>query len=418
VGSTTLSRVDSDETSYETSSEGVRALGFGVALLLLALAVFFGAFSLWVARGIDLGDFRFYVTVGEATIRGRALYDPAHAALPTFGGTFKYTPFAAILFTVLPLVPFAVLRVAVLLVDLGAVLGVVWIAWGLLGCKRDQSRLIATLAIGALCLGLQPVAWGMIWGQINLLLMFVVVADLAAPGHRRWKGVGIGLAAGVKLLPVLFIVYLLLTRRVRAAMTATAVLFATVAVGFLVMPTDAGYFWAHYLRSPDLMVNDAGHLENQSVRGELARLLHDGTIPTQEWFPVAALAGCAGLAVAVLAARRGSELAGLTACGITTVLVSPISRSHYWVWFVPALALGAHVVFVTRSRWWAAALGAGYLAVFAWPTAWIWGMPFLGLVFVPRGHHLVSLLCQGMDVWIGLAALAALAGYAKACRLR
>ena len=81
-----------------------------------------------------------------------------------------------------------------------------------------------------MALATEPVQQTLALGQVNLLLMLLVVADLLTagaltPGEGRtrwWHGLGIGIAAGVKLTPLIFIPYLLLIRRYRQAATATA----------------------------------------------------------------------------------------------------------------------------------------------------------------------------------------------------
>ena len=50
--------------------------------------------------------------------------------------------------------------------------------------------------------------------------MLLVVADLALPDRVRWKGIGVGVATACKLVPGIFVVYLVLTRRFRAAAVA------------------------------------------------------------------------------------------------------------------------------------------------------------------------------------------------------
>jgi hypothetical protein len=47
-------------------------------------------------------------------------------------------------------------------------------------------------------------------------------------------------------------------------------------------------------------------------------------------------------------ARNGRPVHGWTLVGVTTVLVSPISWDHHWVWIVPVLALLAGLVFTAR----------------------------------------------------------------------
>ena len=105
-------------------------------------------------------------------------------------------------------------------------------------------RLGATLGVSALALLTEPVQQTLALGQVNLLLMLLVVADLLTPDALRgrtrwWHGIGIGLAAGVKLTPLIFIPYLLLVRRYRQAATAAGVFAATVALGYAVLPRDS-----------------------------------------------------------------------------------------------------------------------------------------------------------------------------------
>ena len=73
-------------------------------------------------------------------------------------------------------------------------------------------------------------------GQIELLLMLLIVWDLCQPDHRWWKGAGIGLAAGIKLVPLIFIPYLVLAGKLRQAAVATAAFLGTVVIGFTFLP--------------------------------------------------------------------------------------------------------------------------------------------------------------------------------------
>ena len=60
-------------------------------------------------------------------------------------------------------------------------------------------------------------------GQINLILMAAIMWDLTQPDttkngkYRWWKGVVTGIAAGIKLTPLIFVPYLLVTRKWREA---------------------------------------------------------------------------------------------------------------------------------------------------------------------------------------------------------
>jgi alpha-1,2-mannosyltransferase len=175
------------------------------------------------------------------------------------------------------------------------------------------------------------------FGQINLVLLALVVGDLALPDRMKCKGIGIGLAAGIKLTPLIFIPYLLFTRRVRAAAVSALTFAVTVGLGFALLPHASAVYWGGGFARPGRHF----HLANQSLNGVILRLTHAGPDAHAYWL-VAAVVGIAGLATSILASRRGHELLGLVACGATGLLVSPISWSHHYVYVVPALVLAAY----------------------------------------------------------------------------
>ena len=60
-------------------------------------------------------------------------------------------------------------------------------------------------------------------GQVNLVLLALILWDLSQPDtgkSRWWKGFGTGIAAGIKLTPLIFIPYLLVARKFRQAAMA------------------------------------------------------------------------------------------------------------------------------------------------------------------------------------------------------
>ena len=218
-----------------------------------------------------------------------------------------------------------------------------------------------SLTVGALAL--EPVWQNLTFGQVNLFLMLAVLVDLVRP-ERRWSGVLVGIAAGVKLTPLVFVVLLVLVGRRTAAGRAALAFAGTVAVGFVAMPGSAATYWTDGLVDAG-RVGPPALAHNQSVYGALTRLL-DGPPPTLLWL---AVAGPLALAVLVVGAgwwRRGDRVLGTCLGAMAMLLASPVSWSHHWVWAVPvALALWE------RSRWAAAAWTAVFVArPYVWPP---WG---------------------------------------------
>jgi uncharacterized membrane protein len=115
---------------------------------------------------------------------------------------------------------FANWQVALTVATIGLLPVVAYLALGLAGQPPGLSRLAGALAIAAVGLWVEPLVGTLLFGQINVLLLALVVGDLALPDRFRGKGIGIGLAAAIKLTPLIFIPYLLLTRRVRAAVVS------------------------------------------------------------------------------------------------------------------------------------------------------------------------------------------------------
>jgi len=288
------------------------------------------------------------------------------------------------------------------------------------GRTGTRDALPIAFVIAAISLWLEPVFTTMAEGQVNLVVLALVIGDLALPDSSRWKGIGTGLAAGIKLTPLIFVPYLLATRRLRAGIVAAVTFAVTIAAGFLFLPAASAQYWGGAFMTTDV---DIGSDTNQSLYA-LATHVASGHAVHLLWLALALVVGLAGLGVAMIAGRRGWDLFGIVICGTTSLLVSPISWTHHWVWVIPGLAL--MTASGTRSWAWRAAGIAAILGVFTmWPTPdyrvtaghHIWGPS--GLIRIGRdllrGTALGGLL-QNIYVVAGLAALAAGAAWLWATR--
>ena len=252
---------------------------------------------------------------------------------------FTYTPFAALLFAAGSGASFATWQVGLAVLTIGLLPVVAYLSLGLAGRPAGLARAAAAFAIAAVGLWLEPVAMTLFFGQINLVLLALVAGDLALPDRIKGKGIGIGLAAGIKLTPLIFIPYLLFTRRVKAAAVSALTFAVTVGLGFALLPHASAVYWGGKFARPG---SKPFHLDNQSLNGVILRLTHAGPDAHAYWLVAAVVVGIAGLATSILASRRGHELLGLVGCAATGLLVSPISWSHHYVYVVPALVLAAY----------------------------------------------------------------------------
>ena len=285
------------------------------------------------------------------------------------GLRFTYTPFAASLCLAVSLLPWPLMVWLMLVSSVAALVATVWLVLGALG-RPGSDRMGAACAVTAVAFWIEPVQRTLHTGEVDLLLMLLVVRDLTNTG-RRWQGAGVGAAAGFKLVALIFIPYLLITGRYRQAGTAAGAFAATVAVGALLLPRASGTWWLGGAFLDAGRTGFVGYLPNQSLFGSLTRLA--GTVPaTVVWVTLAVLVGGSGLVMAAFVHRQGWPVHGWVLCAVTGLIVSPVSWDHHWVWIAPALAVLADMAVRTkgarRVACWAA---AGLLAVIfgAWPNA-------------------------------------------------
>ena len=361
----------------ETVKAGGRTLLIaGAAVAAVAAVVYLIALATHpmstMLKGFDL-----QVYLGgahEALHHSHSLYTWVFEQHP--GIQFTYTPFAALVFAAGLALPFTGLMAVVTVVSLFALVATIWIAFRELGWEKT-SRLGATLLLSGLLLWTEPVQRALFLGQVELVLMALVVWDLCQPDRRWWKGAATGIAAGIKLVPLLFIVYLLLTRRFRQAAVAAAAFVVTVIIGFVALPNASVTWWLDGNFFQAGRTGFVGSGQNQSLRGIMTRLIGSVNSAQASWLLVAVVVGLLGLAAAVMLDQRGYTFAGLMAAALTALLVSPISWDHHWVWIAPGLALivDAAVRAGRAGRTWLRAgwyaLAAVVLLLFAaWPDFW------------------------------------------------
>ncbi|UGQ12172.1 glycosyltransferase 87 family protein [Yinghuangia sp. ASG 101] len=349
-----------------------------------------------------LGDLRVYRAGGSAAWDGgRDLYELSVGAarLP-----FTYTPWAALGFGPLAWMPLGAAETLGVVLNLVLLYVAAHLSWGLAGVTSPGTRRAASAVTAAALLWTEPVQETLRFGQINLLVMCLVLYDFSRPAGDRRTGVGIGIAAGIKLTPAFFGLYLLATGRARAAFTALGTFAATVAIGLVFLPEASRRYWGEMLFLDTSRVGPLEWPGNQSLRGALARVMGDPDPSVAVWLPLTAAVGVVGVVSAVLLRRRAmapgtdertrrqGELAGLSVTALTGLLIAPISWSHHWVWIVPGAVLLAGAAHrVHASRWRRSALLAGAGAVPAVmlaipgervelpkniPTGIIWNVPY------------------------------------------
>ncbi|WP_431949291.1 glycosyltransferase 87 family protein [Actinacidiphila sp. bgisy167] len=354
----------------DTMARGPRVRRATVTAALVCLVSFAAFWAAQRAAHVSLIDLTVYRAEGWSVRNGGDLYAMrvTHAQLPN-----TYPPFAALLFTSLTLLGPGAARIAATAANLGLLVVLAHLSLRLAGLPRRLPPAAAALGVAAAAVWCEPVWTTLRYGQINLLLAVLVLGDLTRRRSRA-AGVGIGVAAGIKLTPLLFVVFLAVGGAVvawrrrerwnswlRTAAVASVTFAATIGLSALVLPSDTRRFWTQVVVSADRAGNGED-TANQSLRGVLARALHTGD-PGAWWLLAAALVAVAGLAVATAHLAAGEPAWAVLSCAVTALLVSPVSWSHHWVWAVPLVVLlaGRALRASRPARWWAGAAAAALL---------------------------------------------------------
>ncbi len=359
-------RYDAPKERWDVEQVRRWASRTGLAIVPLVAAMYVAGVQIpgstlvpWRPNMMDLGV---YARVGGLVLTGGDIFDAA-GQLP-----WIYPGFAALLtvpFAVIPSTAAAVLWLALCTAALAAILY-------RLGVGGWRLSLLTTLVI----LLVQPVRDTLGFGQLGIFLVAAAVLD-SMPGRRIFRrrllpeGWLVGVATAVKLTPAVVAVYNFFAGRRKAGLVAFGAFLAATAVGFAVLPTASLEYWVKLASGDSGLNSGIVFASNQSVLGMWNRLTGE---PSRAGLVLSVLVVGLGVWAAVLMHRRGQVAFALCLAGLTSLLGSPISWSHHYVWVVPL----AVVLWQARDL-------PGYLR---WPglgyAAWVAIAPFMWL---PNGNN-------------------------------
>jgi alpha-1,2-mannosyltransferase len=335
---------------------------FLVALVLLPFVISFGKLRPWQPSTIDL---QVYVYAVKDMLAGRDIFA---TTTPFWHLYFIYPPIAAVLMVPLAFGPYAMWQViwtAVLVLAQQSVLR---------RCGVPPGWKLGLIGV-AVVLAVEPIRTTLGYGQVNTMLMALVVADLLPdrPGERRRipQGTLIGLAAAVKLTPLLFVVFAFLIGRRRAALTAVVSFAAFTGLGAVLLFSETVAFFGG-LSGGDTRTASPLYTGNQSLLGVFFRLGDTSRTTTLLGLAVAGIVALLGTLVAAHWWRAGEKVFAVALVGLCTCLASPLSWTHHYVWILPM----AVAVVASGIPRWARVLGGVWV---------VWVCACLPLAVLPYG---------------------------------
>ena len=320
------------------------------AWLAPVLSFGFVLHQLWNQSFFQRLDFHIYMQAVSSWTRQTSIYGFAE---PHTHLGFTYPPFAGVV-----LWPFAQLSTAVgehlwttasLLASLAFL---VIAARALPDPPRWPAFVPLFVAFGLLT---TPVVLTTRLGQVNAFLALIVLIDcLSARRERGFTGIGVGLAAAIKLTPMIAVFYFGVARRGRAIVTAVATFVAASLVAWVLYPSDSHSYWTDVLFDTSRVGGlDSGY--SNSLRRVLTWLPIANGLQSILWVAICVALVAVGIWRARLAFDRGNDLGAITVIMCVGLLCAPITWSHHLYFLIPAVPL---IIGNGRSamRWVAAAL--------------------------------------------------------------
>jgi alpha-1,2-mannosyltransferase len=333
-------------------------------------------------------DFSAYVQAAHAAAHGTSPYAFFNGATIVMTG-FDYPPFAAVVLRPLDALSARWQELTWLWIALSALVGgAVITARALLPSTWPRARIGVLVA-----LTFPPATYNLWHGQMNtviFLLLAMALSDYLA-GHRTRCGIIVGVAAGIKLAPVVLLVVLIRRGWWRGALAGIAAGAATVAIGIGAL----GWSVTHqYLTSVLPVLNrDNGWIYNQTWNGVVSRLGAHSVLtvdpPSLSLRVVSTLLSLATLALVVIAvsrrertrAERGAEFA----CAVAAMLlIGSIAWYPVYVHLLIAIAAAAGLAH-ERGRMGRALAG--------WSASALVGIGLVG------GAAIAALSVQGVHVF-------------------
>jgi alpha-1,2-mannosyltransferase len=319
--------------------------------------------GVWAKEGLDFSVYWYGGTIlNEA---GQPPSDLYQGNVDWAGGPqlpFTYPPFAALLFGVLARLP---QPTALMLFNTAGAIVAVWVAvrgvrywtakadWRTTFRSAGNGWAAAVLVLAVLNLG--PWRETLAFGQINILLMGLMAADLLARNPRWTRGVPgsgflVGVAAGIKLTPLVFGLYFLVRRDWRGLLNMGAGFASTVLLGWLVRPAESLQFWLQIL--PDTSrIGGAGYVDNLSLKGALLHFGVPETSVTLPWLALSLVVVALAAGIIKTASDQGARVVAISTTALTMLLISPVSWSHHWVWVAAVLPAFAWTLRETPHRY-------------------------------------------------------------------
>jgi alpha-1,2-mannosyltransferase len=292
--------------------------------------------SVWGRRyGLDLKVYR------DSVSFWRSGDNPYLATFTQKRLPFTYPPFALLALSPFTWASFPIAQWLLWLASIAAATGSVVLVLrdrGVAVTKRLWCEAVAWSCLSVIVL--EPARSGVDYGQIECILMFIVVADLLLV-PARYRGVLTGFAAAVKLTPLVFVMAFVVSRDVKSVIRAAASFLAWTALSWLFWPGLSSLYWFHDVSQP-ARDGSIAYSGNQSWYAILHRAPFPANGSALAWLLLSLVTLTVTAFVAWRCLNVSQRAFAMILIALAGLLVSPISWTHHWIWvlLIPPMLAG------------------------------------------------------------------------------
>jgi len=337
----------------------VRYVCGALALLVLGAGLYFSQLSGTDPR-VYSNDFNVFYHAASEVLSGR---DPYQSSLGDWT-PYLYTPLLAELLIPLAVLPLKLAAYLWFVINAFALGASAWLSAILVAdpggklrandvAERRPIFISLLVAMGSALVLSRFALDNFSLGQVNSLIAFLCVAHvyLYVKGRKAASALMFALAAGIKLTPILFIVWHLARRRLKFAAACVVVLAAVTLLSFLPLGARAADAWNTFVGRT--IRNEQGfdyaYAGNQSLRGLIERVEGDAGPSDASRSPASAPASITSVVLilftVLVAARAGDETASAAPFFCLLVVLSPLSwKAHFVSLILPISYLMARTI--------------------------------------------------------------------------
>ncbi|NJO04833.1 MAG: DUF2029 domain-containing protein [Chloroflexaceae bacterium] len=308
--------------------------------------------------------------------RGGSMYDLVAVETNHFGHVFKVPPFYGLLF-----VPF-VQQDGLMILFWHRMLNIALLgAAALLLFRSFGVSLFSALGVGLLLLfNMRPVADTIAYGQIDIMLLLLLIVALVAM-RRNWlllAGAAVALATMFKLYPVLILGFFVIKRQWRALVGFAAAMLAINGLALAIVGWREHF--TYLFEVVPRIGGGTAWVENQTINGFVSRLLAPGIIAEKFDHPLVSIITYGGFLLALAGVgwlslrpqpRTGARFAlQFSLFAVLMVLAVPAAWMHYQtITILPMFAVLLYSMEHGLPRWRAALFAVAY-ALIAYGNQW------------------------------------------------